>query len=403
MAAEPGTAAGPRGAAWWTRLRRPSPVATDALVAAALATAVTLAAVTAYEPATRQWQPASYLLGIGLGVLTLPRRRWPVAVLLLSAVWITGYHALNFPAIGLSWPLVVALYTCAVMGRLWPTIWVSAATLATTAWARLLIEPEPVLQVLSSWLQVVAALGVAIALGDAVRARRGWAAEAHERVRRLERDRERETERRIVEERVRIARELHDITAHTLAVAGIQLNVAADALSDSPDEARSALRTAQQVNREATAELKAAVRVLRQEETDGLPRSPTPGLDAVARLLDGAREAGITVCYKEYGQPRPVPAAVELTVYRLIQESLTNVLRHARATGARVQVDYQPTTLSVRVADNGQGPPEHPDEVGHGLIGLRERTLGLGGTFAAGPGQDGGFEVHTSIPVEPSP
>lgn len=395
--------------AWWTRLRRLPPGAVDVIVAVVLGLAVTLAALSSSEPGAREWPPASYLLGIGLGALTLPRRRWPLAVLVLSTIWVAAYHFVNLPAIGSTWPLGVALYTAASAGRLWPAIWVSVATLAGTAWARLLVEPEPVLAVLGSGMLEIAIPGLAIALGDAVRSRRGWAAEAHDRVRRVERDRDRETRRRIVEERLRIARELHDITAHTLAVAGIQLNVAADALNDSPDESRSALRTAQQANREATAELKAAVRVLRQEQGDGVPRAPTPGLDGVERLLDGTRQAGLQVDYDESGSRRPLPAPVGLAVYRVIQEALTNVLQHADASTVTVRVNYEPTGVSVRVADDGRGPevaPYPPDldgQGGHGLIGMRERTLGLGGEFAAGPGEDGGFAVQVWIPVEAAP
>lgn len=386
----------------WTGLGRPPPWLTDVLPALALAVIVSMASLTSLEEETRSTVPAAYALGGSLGAVTLFRRRWPVAVLVLSAVIASAYHAANFPAIGQGWPLSVALYTCASVGRLWPGILVGAGSAAIGGVARLLLEPEPVLPVLTSGSQEIAAMGLVLALGDAVRSRRGWTAEIHDRLQRLERDRDEETKRRVVDERLRIARELHDITAHTLAMAGVQLNVAADTLADSPDEARSALRTAQQANREAGAELKAAVRVLRQEHDDALPRSPTPGLDGVDRLLDGAREAGLRVEYGESGETRSLPAPVGLTVYRVIQESITNVLRHAHAATVRVQIGYGPDGISVRIVDDGNGPPPDPGpgDLGHGLIGMRERTLGLGGEFAAGPAPDGGFAVSAWIPIE---
>jgi signal transduction histidine kinase len=388
------------------RLASLPPGVADVAVALALAVTVTLAALESDEPGSHRSVAAAYALGGVLGALALVRRRWPVAVLLLSTVAVFAYHGANFPAIGSAWPLAVALYTCAAEGRLLPAVLVAAGTAAGTAVARLLLEPEPVLPVLSSGLRELAGIGLVLALGDAVRSRLGWAAEVQQRVSRLEHDREQEARRRVEAERLRIARELHDIMAHTLAVAGIQLNVAADTLDHTPGEAKDALRTAQQVAAEATAELKAAVRALRQERGGDLPRSPTPGLEDVGRMLEAAREAGLQVSHQQSGAARPLPAPVGLAVYRIVQEALTNVLRHAHATAVRVQVGYEPEAVSVRVADDGQGPPAAaggPDgQVGHGLIGMRERALVLGGEFAAGPAPDGGFAVSARIPTEAS-
>ncbi|MQA83699.1 MAG: sensor histidine kinase [Streptosporangiales bacterium] len=392
-------------AAKLARLASLPPRAIDVLLAVGLATAVLLVALTASEPGAHRSTAAAYALAGVLGAVSLFRRRWPVTVLVLSVAVVTAYHAADFPAIGGSWPLSVALYTCAAAGRLWLGIAVGATAVVGGVGWRLLLEPGPVSPVLTSELQQAAAMGLVLALGDTVRSRRGWAAEVKERLRRLERDREEETRRRVVEERLRIARDLHDVMAHTVAVAGVQLNVAADALEYSLGEAKAALRTAQQVNREATAELKAAVRVLREERDESLPRSPTPDLDGVERLVEGAREAGLRVDYQKSGKAGPPPAPVGLAVYRIVQESLTNVLRHANATTVEVRIDHEPGGVAVRVVDDGQGPPPTPGDgdVGHGLIGMRERAVGPGGEFAAGSAGDRGFAVYAWIPMDATP
>lgn len=381
------------------RWAEPSARQVDLLLAAGLAVMVTLASLTSDEPGAHPSVLASFALGAVLGGLVLRRRRWPVGVLVVSIVVLMAYHAANFPAIGQGWPLVVSLYTCATMGRLRAAVLIAggSAAFGTAAW--LIFDGDALLPVLAVGAREVAIMAVVLAFGDAVRSRRGWAAEAQERIRRLERERERETSRRVVEERVQIARELHDITAHTLAVAGVQLHVAADTLADSPEQARSALRAAQQANREAVAELKAAVRVLRQERDEQVPRSPTPGLDGVERLLDAAREAGLRVEYRQTGSGEPPPASAGLAVFRIVQESITNVLRHAAASTVQVDIGYQPDGLSVRVADDGRGTPAGPAPDGHGLIGMRERVFGLGGTFSAGRSELG-FTVDAWIPLD---
>jgi signal transduction histidine kinase len=303
----------------------------------------------------------------------------------------------NFPAIGFGWPLAVALYTCAAGGRLRPAIVVSLALAVSSFTVRLVLEPEPVLQVLSTTVQELAIMALVLAFGDAVRSRRGWAAE-----------RELEAGRRVTRERLRIARELHDVMAHTLAVASVQLNVAADTIGDDPERARAAIATAQQVARQATGELGAAVRVLRSED-DGPSLAPMPGMDGldggdgvgVAGLLAAARESGLRVDHEASGPARPLPAPVGLAVHRIVQESLTNVLRHARASAVTVRLCYEPDGVAVHVSDDGHGAGQQGP--GHGLTGMRERAVGLGGRFSAGPAAAGGFSVDAWIPTGAAP
>ncbi|HEY8471524.1 MAG TPA: sensor histidine kinase [Natronosporangium sp.] len=383
----------------WRKGRSLPPTLVDLLLAVGLATVVTLAALASDEPGADPHPLAAWALGGSLGGLVMLRRRWPVGILVVSIVILFGYHGANFPAIGQGWPLAVALYTCATAGRLRAAALLASGSLVVGSVAWLLLDDGSPLSVVSLSVRELVVMGLVLAFGDAIRSRRGWAAEAQERVRRVERDRAREATRRIVEERVRIARELHDVTAHTLAVVGVQLNVAADTLADSPEQARSALRAAQQANREAVAELKAAVEVLRQERHETPPRAPAPSLAEVDRLLEAAREAGLKVDYRCRGELRELSAPVGLAGYRIIQESVTNVLRHADATAIEVEIGYEPDGLSVRVADDGRGAAA-PQVSGHGLIGMRERVRSLGGTFSAGSTPAGGFAVSAWIPAD---
>lgn len=262
-----------------------------------------------------------------------------------------------FPAIGATWPLVVVLYTCGVAGR-WP---IAATTvgvfLAVGIPARLIVESEQLLPVVYSSLREAAIAGLALMLGDAVRTRRQLTAE-----------RDKEARARVLEERLRIARELHDITAHTLAVVGVQLNVAADAAD--PEEMRDAAQTARQVNRDAVTELRAALAMLRDDSgpTPTQP-APQPGARRAGRDHPGGRVAGAL--------PRD---------------------RAADAAAVDVNVDYRPDGVAVSVTDDGAGPVRG-NHNGHGIVGMRERAVGLGGEFEAGPRPEGGFIVRAWLPT----
>jgi signal transduction histidine kinase len=383
-----------------TERSRLSPGTVDAILATALGLIVVLASLSSHEQGATHSVAAAWVFGALLALLALVRRRWPVRVLLASVLVVLGYHAAGFPAIGSGWPLAVALYTCASTGRLRPAIVVGVVLAVTSSVVRLVIQPDPALEVLSTTLQEMAVVALVLAFGDAVRSRRGWAAELRARLGRLERERELEAGRLVVQERLRVARELHDVMAHTLTVATVQLNVAADAIDDDPELARAAIGTAQQVARQATGELGTAVRVLRSEDEEDLPLAPAPGLDGVQRLLAAARESGLRVEHETSGPVRPLPAPVGLAVHRIVQESLTNVLRHAGAGAVVVRLRYDQDGVAVHVADDGAGPAGaagHPG--GHGLVGMRERAVGLGGRFDAGPAPAGGFAVDAWLPA----
>jgi signal transduction histidine kinase len=192
-------------------------------------------------------------------------------------------------------------------------------------------------------------------------------------------------QRRRAEDRLLISRELHDVVAHTLAVVGVHLNVALDAVDDSPAEAREALRLAQEVRGKAMADLASLVGVLREEAAG-------PG---IAELVDRVRSAGLEVTLDERGDRAAVPAAVAVAAYRVVQEALTNTVRHAGASRVAVTVSYAADHVGVAVVDNGRA---EPGPAGNGIEGMRERVTALGGTFSAGPADGGGFAVRARMP-----
>jgi signal transduction histidine kinase len=383
------------------RLRRvPAPVV-DALLAVAVA-AVTAAAVrVAVEPHATPPDAFAYLLAVSFGAVLPLRRRWPLGVFAASNALLFAYYTMGYPGMSPAIPLGVALYTAAAAGHL---RWCLASTAFYMSAGALVLgvrKDIPALEVLTAFLPQ-ASLMVALALlGDAVRSRRGWQAEVRERLARVEADRELEARRRVERERLRIARELHDVLAHTIAVVAVQAGVVADVLEESPAQARTALAAIRSASREAMAELKATVGVLRERNGDQAPRAPSPGLGQLAGLLELAREAGLRVESAVAGEPRPLPALVDLTAYRIVQESLTNVGRHAGAATATVTIRYEPGAVVVEVDDDGRGPAPGPvdGQPGYGLAGMAERSAVLGGRLEAGPRPGGGFRVRARLPL----
>jgi signal transduction histidine kinase len=270
---------------------------------------------------------------------------------------------------------------------------------------RVVDRQEALLPVLTDMVQQAALLAVVLLLAEAVRNRRRYMEEVRERLQRAEADREREAARQVAEERLRIARELHDVMAHTIAAITVQAGLAIDVLDDSPAEARAALGAIRAASREAMAEVKATVGVLRSGDGVAAPLSPAPGLDQVDGLIAMAQGTGLRVEVVVIGDPRPLSAAVDTTAYRIVQESLTNVIRHARASLATVEIRYEPGALELVVADNGIGVDARfdtslPAGSGHGLRGMVERAAALGGWLKAGPQPSGGFLIEARLPTE---
>jgi signal transduction histidine kinase len=301
------------------------------------------------------------LAALACGSLAL-RRRFPWAVLAFACT-LTAVHIGLHQADGRD-PVVlaaaVALYTVAARtdrSTTWTTGLAVCVGLTTLA---MLFGPDPWYR--QENLAVFAWTGMAAAAGDAVRSRRAYIAAVEERAERAERSREEEARRRVAEERMRIARELHDVVAHHIALVNVQAGVAAHVMDSRPDQAKQALAHVREASRSALDELRATVGLLRQSGEPEAPMEPAPGLGVLDQLLDGFRRAGLHVtvecrgCGEESGRPAPLPASVDLTAYRVIQESLTNVQKHAGPrAGAVVRIIREAAELRVVVDDDGAG------------------------------------------------
>jgi signal transduction histidine kinase len=384
------------------RLRRLPPLAVDAFLAAVVAAAIAFAIAAEQETGAKEPDAIAYALGVGIAALLLERRRWPLGVLIASAVVLVLYHLLDYPPIGLAVPLAAALYTAVSAGHLRPAV-IVALVLELIGIVFSLADDESLVSVLGAGvIEDVALVAAVVLVAETLRTRRAWLAEVRERLRRAEAEREREAQLRVDQERLRIAQELHDVLAHTVTVIGIQAGVAAEELPDSPEDAQAALRTIRDQSREALAELRAAVGVLR-EAGEGVPRTPAPRLSQLEELV-GMVGGDLQVDVSVSGRPRPLPAIVDLTAYRIVQESLTNVLRHADATQAKVSIRYGPDEVVVQVDDDGRGTVDG-GTAGFGLTGMRERALAVGGRLEAGsaPSPNRGFRVRASLPTERTP
>jgi signal transduction histidine kinase len=343
-----------------------------------------------------------YVLLVVSGVVLVGRRRWPVPVFLATALASLVYYTLDF-ADGPGWiALFVALYTLTAYGDGRRSLLIAGASIAVLSVGWLLaaadIEPRAAI----GWVFFrIAASVMAAALGESVRSRRAVAAEAQERARQAERTREEEARSRVNAERLRIAREVHDTVAHAIAIINVQAGVTAYLLDKRPERARDALVTIEQTSAQALHEMRAVLDVLRDEDNG---RVPHPGLGQVAELAAVAREAGLDLELEVSSGPVPLPSAVDHTAYRILQESITNVLRHAGLTRVTVAVNQGTDVLEVRVSDDGAqssgGPATAgPAGLGRGIAGMRERCGLLGGELIAGPRPGGGFEVTARLPL----
>jgi signal transduction histidine kinase len=224
--------------------------------------------------------------------------------------------------------------------------------------------------------------------------------EAKGRAARAEREREERARSAVTEERARIARELHDVVGHSVSVMTVQASAVRRLLRPEQQREREALLIVEQTGREALAEMRRMVGVLRRpEEAPAL--APQPSLEHLGKLVEQAREAGLPVDLRVEGEPLPIPAGVDLTAYRLVQEGLTNALKHARAERAQVLVRYTDGDIEVTVSDDGRGAGSG-DGGGHGLVGMRERVAVYGGELEAGPRPEGGYRLRAKLPLAPA-
>ncbi|HEY4460584.1 MAG TPA: sensor histidine kinase, partial [Pseudonocardiaceae bacterium] len=239
----------------------------------------------------------------------------------------------------------------------------------------------------------------AVALGEASRSRRAYIAEVEARAVRAEQTREDEARRRVSEERLRIARDLHDLVGHHIALISVQAGVAGHVFDEQPEKAKQAIAQVRTACRSALDELATTIALLRAPDEASAPTEPTVGLAQLPALTASFTAAGLPVEHTVDGATRAIPPAVDLTAYRVIQESLTNVHKHAGPAAATVQVSYGPAVLRILVADDGIGPTNAPPGDGHGIVGMRERAVALGGTLHTGARPGGGFQVQVTLPA----
>jgi signal transduction histidine kinase len=225
--------------------------------------------------------------------------------------------------------------------------------------------------------------------------------ELKERAARLERERDMEARAAVAEERARIAREMHDVVAHSLSVMVVQAEAAEAMLDTDPERARRPLAAVQDTGRSALTELRRMLGVLREIADEGPALAPQPGLAGLDELVGNVRDAGLPVEVRIEGEPRPLPPGIDLSAYRIVQEGLTNALKHAGPARAEVLVRYGDRELELRVTDDGPGLAEpSPNGSGHGLVGMRERVALYGGELSAGPRPEGGFALDARLPLE---
>ncbi|MGB2569797.1 sensor histidine kinase [Micromonospora citrea] len=371
----------------------------DAALAAIVTGSVWVAADIAVEPASRSPELAGWVLGAVLGGLHLAGLRRPVPVLVLSAVAVVAYHLAGYPAIGLGWPLLVPYAVAAGAGRL-PAAALTAVVIAAgdVGW-RTGVEGEPMLLVVVGEAQTLVVVGLALAVGEAAWQRRRWADEVRERLARAAEENRREAARRLAEQRLAVAADLHDVAAHSLVVIGLQLRIAEETVESDPRACRMAVAAALTAHDEALRETTRTVRLLRDGDRPGAaPLAPTPGLADLERLREVAAAAGVELEVRVDPRSR-LTGSVALAVYRISQEALTNTIRHSGARRARLVVESTDDGVCLRFDDDGRPGPV-PAQGGHGLTGMSDRARGVGGRLRAGPGPDQGFLVEAWLPAD---
>jgi signal transduction histidine kinase len=339
-----------------------------------------------------------------LGCLPLAlRRAAPLPALAVVSVATSVATSLDFATGVLSVSVLVGVYTVAAYGRR------GEARLALLLGAATFLATIPFVDGEVRATDLVAVVGVvlaAYAFGRSIGFRRAYTAELELRAARMERARESDLRAVVAEERGRIARELHDVVAHAVSVMTVQASAAQRTIERNPAASREAMRAVEQTGRQALTDMRRIVGVLRSAGEQQGELAPQPGVADLPALLDHVREAGLPVRLHVLGRPRELPSGIDLTIYRLVQESVTNALKHAGPTTADVTLTYAPQAVGVLVRDRGRGAASRLGQFGggelrgHGLLGMRERVTLYGGSLRAGPAAGGGYEVDARIPVE---
>jgi signal transduction histidine kinase len=431
---------------WWR-----DPAARDKVVALGVTAVLLYGAYGEAHPSTTAYfqgghhlphTPTLALLLVAVACLVLGwRHRWPAPALAVSVAAATVYTLLGYVNGAVLVAPMIALYTVAAKSGVRRALAYGLGTLAVLGLASIAVNP---LGPFGGGVDILPFMtAVVVIAGIAVANRRAYIDSIRDRA-------EQDARRRIDEERLRIARELHDVVAHTMATINVQAGVAAHVLPSRPEAAAESLQAIKTASKEGLRELRAILNVLRQAD-DADPTQPTPGTAQLETLIDGARRAGLDTTFTLTGDPVPLPAAVDLAAYRIVQESLTNTIRHAGPATAAVSLGYHHDELRIEVTDTGRGPagagqpatspaapqaalpqpatspaapqaalpqpatsPAAPQAAppqggpsqgsvtpggGHGLAGMRERAAAVGGTVETGPGPGGGFRLAARLPL----
>jgi signal transduction histidine kinase len=376
---------------------------------AAIAAAVTVIAVAAAYGEAHPTDPRAYFTGghhlphtpnaalllvAAAGAVLAWRHLYPRAVLACSIAAVVAYTlpgyvngvALLLPAVALGTLATIlpirrsVVWAVAVIAILMPVTYVNNPFGGTSG----------------GFVLIPANIAVALFAGIAIGNRRAYIESLRDRA-------ERDAHRRIDEERLRIARELHDVVAHTMATINVQASAAAQLLRDRPEQAAESLAAIRAASKDGLRELRAILNVLRQADEPADPTQPAPGLARLDALATGVRASGLPVTVTVTGQPRELPAVTDLAAFRIIQEALTNTVRHAGPATATVSVRYEDADLGIEITDTGRGSAGGNGNgnggTGHGLRGMRERAAAAGGTIEIGPGPAGGFRVAARFPL----
>lgn len=343
------------------------------------------------ESARRPLDVFAFVLLLAGPAALIRRGRYPVAVLLFTFGVTSVYELMGYSDGPVYFAVAVAVVAATMQGHRRAAISVGALGYGTFVWGEFVLGLEGAPE-LPEAIAVGAWLVALLTIAEAVRTRR-------ERFQEAMRTRAEERKRRASDERLRIAQELHDVLAHNISLINVQAGVALHLLDEQPEQARPALAAIKDASNDALRELRSVLDVLRRD-SDEAPRAPTAGLAQLGTLIAGTEKVGLDVTLESEGDPRLLPLAVDQAAFRIVQESLTNVTRHAGAATVRIVLKYGPEDLRIEVADDGRGTlaGEHQTGSGKGIAGMRERALALGGHLQAAARVGGGFLVEAVLP-----
>ena len=370
----------------------------------AIAIVVFVGALTA-PPGPAALDPFGYLL-LALPVAAIAlRRRLPVSVLVATSACLLAYQLRGYPGVIPAVPVVVAVYVAVLAGHRRVAIaTVSGGFLAVVATDLTVHSGLSFRVVLQDRFLLIGWIGAAAMAAEGLRHRRAYLAQVERRAEEAERTREEVALRRAGEERLRIARELHDSLTHSISLIKVQVGVAVHLARKNAEPVPDVLLAIQDASGDAMRELRSTLEVLRTDEVpEGEAGTNGSGLDRLGDLVERARTAGLPTTVTVDGQRRGLPPVVDRTAYRIVQEALTNITRHAGPATAAITMSYRPDSLTVQVDDDGcAAPAPRPGTApGVGLVGMRERVTALGGSLSAGPRPLGGFTVRADLPIPP--